>query len=324
MGEGYRPLRKLSEMGISLSVEELYPKDNRDEDDVVKSELRAREDGYLGDNIEHVRMVLLYEKKLPIRFINVTGNKNVQLKSNYKDEKDEDSSRVEVRHLINLKMGDPYDDERNEQFVRKAPARDFVRTSFAMNNVRMVVLGEDGEVRMYGIGVKSQFGALILRIHLMGIGWAYWVRRSNRQQVGFTMDMGSDWNEWPQFQEEVQRYAEDGLIKLTHYVVKADEEAEDLTEGLRKGQARVKWYDAISDTGCLVLAPGETFDDEPIEEAKVEWRQVVTESEFEIVDLEDGDLVSFQSLGPIHQDEETRHPTSFKAQALAVQVLDED
>jgi len=205
MGEGYRPLRKLSEMGISLSVEELYPKDNTDEDDVVKRELRPQEDGYLGDNIEHLRLVLLYDKKLPIRFIDVDGKKNVDLKRNHKDVRDKDgkliknSSRVEVRHLINPKMGDPYDEERSEQFVRKAPeGRDFVRTSFAMNNVRMVVLGEDGEVRMYGIGVKSQFGALVLRIHLMAIGWAYWVRRNNRQQVGFTMDMGSDWNDWPQ------------------------------------------------------------------------------------------------------------------------------
>jgi len=325
MGKGYRPLEKLSQMGISLTVEELYPKENKDEPDVVKRVLRPREDGYLGDNIEHMRLVFLYEKELPIRFISVDGNKNVVLKRNHKDEKGRESSRVEVRHVINFKMGDPLDEERNKQFVRKGPEdRDFARTSFAMNNVRMVEFGELGEVRMHGIGVKSQYGAQALRIDLMGIGYAYWVRRNNRQQVGFTMDMGSDWNDWPDFQGFVQAYSDDGMIELNHFEVKPDPDAVDLTEGLTKGFARVKWYDKISDTGCLILTPRETYEGELIEEAKVDWRQIITESSYEIVDLERGEYVSYQSLGPIHQNEDTRHPTSFKAQALAVQVLEEE
>lgn len=330
MAKEFRPLKELADMGISLVVEELYPKENKKDPDIVKKELRPREDGYLGDNIEHMRLVLLYDRELPIRFITVTGNKKIRLSRNHKDEYGKDgelinsSPRVEVRHRINFMMGDPYDEERNEQFVRKAPKHDFVRTSFAHNNVRMVVFGELGEVRMYNIGVKSQYGAQALRINLMGIGWAYWVRRGNRQQVAFTMDEGADWNDWPDFQEFIGEYAHDGLIELTNHEVNPDPEAEDLTEGLTRGLARVKWYDKVSDTGSLVLAPGETFEGEPIKEAKIEWRQVITKSDFEIVDFERGDLVSYQSLGRIVQSEDTRHPTSFKVQALAVQVLDEE
>jgi len=323
MGE-FRPLAQLAKMGVSLAVEELYPKENKKDPDVVRKVLNPREDGYLGSNIENMRLVFLYENDLPIRFFDVGGTKKIRRKHDHRDEEGKpSSSRMEIRHRIKPKMGDPYDEERNRQFVRKGPTdRDFVRTPSATNNVRMVEFGDLGKVQMHKIGVKSQDGELYLRIQLIGFSWAYWIRRHNRQQVAFTVDFGPDWNEWPEFQERVRECSDEGLIELTDIVAEPDDEVEDLTEGLRKGFGRIVWYDELSDTGCIVLAPGETYEGEPIEEAKLHWRQVITESAFEVVDLERGDLVSYQSLGPIP--ENTRHGNSFKAQALAVQVLEED
>jgi len=317
-------LKILAGMGLSLVADELdhKPKDEEEEHSVIKQRLVPEDDGYLGENLKYVRLILLHGKDDPIRVIKVDGKKNVGLMKNYLPEKDPD---VEVRLHVNFRLRDAYGDDHKARFVQQAPGGDFAVTQFSENNFRIVRFGEDGLIRMYEVGVASQFGRQFLEVKAMAKARAGYVRQDNRQVIRFNVMFGPDWNEWPQFISFIQQMADEGLVEPSHNFelepagLDTPLEPADIT----KGMALVKWFDILSGAGCLKVAPNETLDGESLKgDVKVHWTQVVTKIEGQRVELFEGQLVSYQSLEPIKQDESTKHPTAFMAPALAVVPLD--
>ncbi len=324
MGSEFSPLKVLAGMGLSLVAEELdrKPQDEEEEHSVVKQRLVPEDDGYLGENLKYIRLTLLHGKDDPIRVIKVDGKKNVGLMKNYLPEKNPD---VEVRLHINFRLRDAYDEDRKARFVQEAPGGDFAVTQFSENNFRIVRFDSDGEIRMYEVGVASQFGRQFLQVKAMAKVRAGFVRQDSRQVVRFNVMFGPNWNDWPQFIDFVQKMTDEGLVEPSHNFELEPEGLDAALDDARitKGMAQVKWFDILAGAGCLKVAPNETLDGEPLKgDVKVHWTQVVTKIDGQRVELFEGQLVSYQSLEPIKQDENTRHPTAFRAQALAVVPLD--
>lgn len=323
MGEYFSPMDILEDLGVSFFADEIYARGEkdrtdecRDQMDVVKSQLRPDEDGYLGENMKIVRLSLIMDKEEEeLVAYKVDGKKRLHRLKDKSAEKDPDRL-----HMVKIVFSDrdAYAEDMKAKFAQNPPDGEFAITNYASNNFRLLDLRQPGIVKMYEIGVASQFGRQFLGLHLLGEAEAGWVRIKNAQRIRFNMRCGPNWNRWYDFCDEIAELAGEGRFRPKSDFVQ-ERAADNSSLRLKPGQAMVKFFNIISGTGALKLAENATLDGEPFEgDAKLHWAQVYTQLDGERVELAPGQMVLYDRLERIEQDEETKNPTAFRCQAIGV------
>lgn len=284
--------------GLLISVIKIFLGE-RAEDDVEAGEIEPGEDGFLGEDLRKVKIVLKHGREEPLWVFTVDGKKNiVDLADKSGGEGDE------TVYVLNVVMNlFELSEEQLAEIAHRPSARAFHGARYPHNHLK-VASCRDNILRLYEVAVVSQFGRHYLT-----------VEQTAEVEVGlykgnfnFIKRWGPDLRHWPAFVERIKELHESGRFKIGRLFKKPVDRI--LTPPqVTTGDAVVEWWNSAMGMGMVWTRKGKT--------ARVHWYYVKAKPG-ERVKLASGQAVRVDKF----VEPQSARGTNFKLEARGVGAME--